>query len=163
MVRPPSPSMSPDLHAILAEYRAGLDAELALLRQLDDLSARQRMAATSSDSAALRDINSARDGVMRSLVEVEHEIVPLRAALAEARHALAGDRDFQAVAALHKDAAAMVTRIIASDEEAKRALEQAELARRSAATAMEKGETTLQAYRRVISPAANASLLNRRG
>jgi ATPase subunit of ABC transporter with duplicated ATPase domains len=155
--------MSPDLHALLAEYRAGLDAELSLLRQLDALSTRQRLAATASDSGALRDVHTARDSVMRSLVEVEHEIVPLRAALAEARHQLAGDPEFQAVAALHKEAAAMVTRIIASDEEAKRALEQAELARRSAASAMEKGETTLQAYRRVITPATNASLLNRRG
>jgi ATPase subunit of ABC transporter with duplicated ATPase domains len=155
--------MSPDLHALLAEYRAGLDAELSLLRQLDALSTRQRLAATASDSGALRDVHTARDSVMRSLVEVEHEIVPLRAALAEARHQLAGDPEFQAVAALHKEAAAMVTRIIASDEEAKRALEQAELARRSAASAMEKGETTLQAYRRVITPTANASLLNRRG
>jgi hypothetical protein len=155
--------MSPDLHALLAEYRAGLDAELSLLRQLDALSTRQRLAATASDSGALRDVHTARDSVMRSLVEVEHEIVPLRAALAQARHELARDPEFQAVARLHKEAAAMVTRIIASDEEAKRALEQAELARRSAASAMEKGETTLQAYRRVITPATNASLLNRRG
>jgi hypothetical protein len=159
----PHTLMSPDLHALLAEYRAGLDAELALLRQLDALSARHRLAVVSNDTAALRDVHAARDSVMRGLVEVEHEIVPLRAALADARHALARDLEFQAVAALHKEAATMVTRIIASDEESKRALEQAELARRSAAAAMEKGETTLQAYRRVISPAANASLLNRRG
>jgi hypothetical protein len=155
--------MSPDLHATLAEYRAGLDAEMALLRQLDALSTRQRTAVSANDTGALRDIHTARDSVMRSLVDVEHELVPLRAALADARHELIGDVEFQAVAALHKDAAAMVTRIIASDEESKRALEQAEIARRSAASAMEKGETTLQAYRRVITPAANASLVNRRG
>jgi hypothetical protein len=155
--------MSPDLHATLAEYRAGLEAEMALLRQLDALSARQRTAVSDNDTGAMRDIHTARDSVMRSLVEVEHELVPLRTALAEARHELAGDLEFQAVAALHKEAATMVTRIIASDDESKHALEQAEIARRSAASAMEKGETTLQAYRRVITPAANASLVNRRG
>lgn len=155
--------MEPDLHALLAEYRAGLDAELALLRQLDGLSAHQRTAVTSGDVAALRDVHAARDGVMRSLVEVEHELVPLRATLAQERHALAGLREFQAVAALHAEAAAMVNRIIASDEQSKAALEQAELARRSAAIAMEKGGTTLQAYRRVITPSANATLVNRRG
>lgn len=155
--------MSLDLHATLAEYRAGLDAELALLRQLDGLSARQRDAIAANDTGALRDVHTARDSVMRSLVEVEHELVPLRAALADGRQQLAGLREFQTVAALHKEAAAMVNRIIASDDQTKSALEEAELARRSAASAMEKGETTLQAYRRVISPAANATLFNRRG
>jgi hypothetical protein len=100
---------------------------------------------------------------MRGLVEVEHELVPLRTALAQARHELAGDQEFQAVAARHKEAAAMVNRIIASDEQARHALEQAEIARRSAASAMEKGETTLQAYRRVVTPSSNATLVNRRG
>src|SRR5262252_9053833 len=111
--------MTPDLHATLAEYRAGLDAEMALLRQLDALSARQRVAATANDTGTLRDVHTARDSVMRSLVEVEHELVPLRATLAKARHDLAGDQEFQVVVAMHKEAAAMVTRIIASDAEAK--------------------------------------------
>jgi hypothetical protein len=155
--------MEPDFHALLAEYRAGLDAELALLRQLDALSAHQRTAVTTGDVAALRDVHAARESVMRSLVEVEHELVPLRATLAQERHTLAGLREFQAVAALHAEAAAMVNRIIASDEQSKAALEQAELARRAAAIATEKGGTTLQAYRRVITPSSNATLVNRRG
>jgi hypothetical protein len=57
----------------------------------------------------------------------------------------------------------MVNRIIASDQQSMAALEQAEIARRSAAMAMEKGETTLQAYRRVITPSIHSSLVNRRG
>ena len=149
---------------MLAEYRAGLEAELALLRQLDALAVRQTDAAATGEPAALRAIHDARDGIMRSLVSVEHELVPLRASLAEARQQLAGNREFQAVAALHAEAAQMVNRIIASDQQSMAALEQAELARRSAASAMEKGESTLQAYRRVIAPAAaNAALVNRRG
>jgi hypothetical protein len=155
--------MEPDFHALLAEYRAGLDAELALLRQLDALSIRQRAAVTSGDVGILRDVHAARDSVMRSLVEVEHELAPLRGILAGERHQLAGLREFQAVAALHAEAAAMVNRIIASDTQSKAALEEAELARRSAALAMEKGGTTLQAYRRVITPSSNATLVNRRG
>src|SRR6188472_413869 len=103
--------MSPELHAMLAEYRAGLEAELALLRQLDALSARHGAAVTSGDVAALRSIHDARDGVMRSLVSVEHELVPLRATLALQREQLAGNRDFQHVAGLHAEAASMVNRI----------------------------------------------------
>jgi hypothetical protein len=101
---------------------------------------------------------------MRSLVSVEHELKPLRGLLAEARQTLQRMPEFQSVAALHAMAAEMVARIIASDQESLRALEEAERARRAAAAATEMGETTLQAYRRVIAPAAsNATLVNRRG
>jgi hypothetical protein len=155
--------MEPDFHAMLAEYRSGLDAELALLRQLDALSIRQRAAVTEGNAGVLRDVHAARDSVMRSLVDVEHDLAPLRAVLAGERLQLAGLREFQTVAALHAEAAAMVNRIIASDAQSKAALEEAELTRRSTAMAMEKGGTTLQAYRRVITPAANATLVNRRG
>ena len=155
--------MSPDLPAMLAEYRSGLEAELALLRQLDALSARHNAAVESGDVASLRSVHEARDGVMRSLVSVEHDMVSLRAELAANRAQLAHLREFQAVVLLHNEAAAMVNRIIASDTQSMAALEQAEIARRSAAAAMEKGETTLQAYRRVITPAVNSTLVNRRG
>jgi hypothetical protein len=155
--------MDADFHAMLAEYRAGLDAELALLRQLDALSGRQRAAVTAGDLGTLRDVHAARDSVMRSLVEIEHEVAPLRTLLARERQHVAGLREFQAVSALHAEAAAMVNRIIASDAQSKAALEEAELTRRSAALAMEKGGTTLQAYRRVITPTSNPTLLNRRG
>ena len=156
--------MRADLHALLAEYRAGLDAELALLRQLDALSIRNRTAADAGDIATLHDVHSARDRVMSGLVAVEHDVAPLRARLSEHRDLLSQTIEFQEVAALHREATRMVNRIIASDRESMAALEDAELARRAAASAMEKGETTLQAYRRVIAPvAANASIVNKHG
>lgn len=156
--------MAVDLHETLAEYRAGLDAELTLLRQLDGLSLRNRTAVDEGEIAILHDIHTARDRAMAALVAVEHDLAPLRAILADHRHLLQATQEFHQVAALHREAAAMVNRIIASDRESMAALEEAELARRAAATAMERGETTLQAYRRVIAPAAsNASLVNRRG
>ena len=155
--------MSPDLHTILAEYRAGLDAELALLRRLDALSLRHASAVDTGDVGALRDVHQARESVMRNVVSVEHELVPLRAALGAARPQLAHLKEFQAVVALHAEAAGMVNRIIASDKGSMAALEQAEIERRSAATAMEKGETTLQAYRRVITPAVSSTLVDRKG
>ena len=149
---------------MLAEYRAGLDAELALLRQLDALSVRNRAAVASGDLSLMRDVHTARDAVMTSLVNIEHDLMPLRAALTEHRDLLKSTREFQAVAILHAEAAEMVNRIIASDRDSMTALEEAERARRTAALAMERGETTLQAYRRVIAPTgSNAALVNRRG
>jgi hypothetical protein len=156
--------MTQDLLSMVAEYRAGLEAEIALLHQLDSLSTRQNEASVSGDYAALRRAHEARDMIMRNLVAVEHELKPLRTRLADERHALQRMHEFQSVAALHAEASEMVARIIASDQESLRALEEAEHARRAAASATEKGETTLQAYRRVIAPAAsNATLVNRRG
>jgi hypothetical protein len=46
--------MTQDLPSMVAEYRAGLEAEAALLRQLDSLSVRQNEASVSGDYAALR-------------------------------------------------------------------------------------------------------------
>ena len=149
---------------MVAEYRAGLDAELALLRQLDALSVRQHHASVGGDISDLPSIHDARDGVMVKLVAVEHELKPLRAALADHRQALQYSKEFQKVATLHTEAAEMVARIIASDRQSVDALKEAEHARRMAAAAMEKGETTLQAYRRVIAPnSSNPALVNRRG
>lgn len=149
---------------MLAEYRAGIDAELALLNQLDSLSLREQEASLAGDFAALRDVHESRNAVMTNLVAVEHELKPLRSMLAEQRQALQRMEEFKAVAALHAEAAEMLARIIASDQKSLAALRGAEDARREAATAMEVGETTLQAYRRVIAPAAaHATLVNRLG
>ena len=149
---------------MVAEYRSGLEAEVALLRQIDSLSMRQQEATLTGDYAALRAIHERREAVMANLVSVEHELKPLRAELAAQREMLQHSAQFQEVAARHAEAAEMVRRIIASDGESLRALQDAELARRAAAAATERGETTLHAYRRVIAPTiSNATLVNRKG
>ena len=149
---------------MMAEYRAGLEAEIALLRQLESLSSRQHDASVTGDFAALRGVHESRGAVMNHLVAVEHDLKPLRARLSERRAALQRLPAFQSLAALHAEASEMVSRIIAADRESLQALQEAEQARRAAASAMERGETTLQAYRRVIAPAtSNATLVNRRG
>ena len=101
---------------------------------------------------------------MANLVSIEHTLKPLRAQLVEARATLQGDAAFQAVAALHQKAADMVARILATDSQSLQALKDAEHARRFAAESMEKGESTLAAYRRVVSPPLQgARIVNRRG
>ena len=68
------------------------------------------------------------------------------------------------VVELRQAAAELVTRILKTDQESMDALAAAELARRAAATSLEQGETTLAAYRRVLTPpVASASLLDIRG
>jgi len=66
--------------------------------------------------------------------------------------------------ALRQVAANLVASILETDKASMRALADAELARRAAMAGLETGETTLAAYRRVLSPpVGSASVLNLRG
>ena len=151
-----------DLEETLREYGAGLDAELVLLHQL------QRMPgatdAEAPDLTRLAEIADERERVVAALVTLEHNLKPLRAVLAERRHELRGLPAFEAVAARHREAGELVALILATDSESLDALREAESARREAATAVERGETTLAAYRRVVAPPNEyARIVNRRG
>lgn len=153
-----------DLVALVAQYRAGLEAELALLHRLEGLAGRQRDASHHGDLEALALVTDERDLLMASIVTIEHEMKPIRLTLLERRTDLQGSAEYQELAALHKDAAALVSTIVASDHESLSALKEAELARRFAARALEQGETTLAAYRRVVAPPlAGATIVNRKG
>lgn len=154
--------MDLDLDQALREYRAGLDAEIALLRQLEELPIGSD---TSPQGVSqLTAIADERDRIMAGLVSLENDLRPLRTRLADARAALQGSPAFDGVAALHRVAGDLVARILASDADSLKALETAETARRFAAESVERGESTLAAYRRVVAPNVdNARILNRRG
>jgi hypothetical protein len=156
--------MAEDALSPIAQYRAGLEAELALLRQLESLGERQQAAVAERDTDRLRENHDARDRVMGSLVALEHELKPVRQILAQRRTELRDLAEFKEVATLHAQAAEMVSRIIAADHDALSALQDAERTRRAVASTVERGETTLQAYRRVVAPQPpNPALVDRRG
>ena len=153
-----------DVAALLAQYRAGLDAELALLDRLKDLADQQREASRAGDLDALTTVSDARDRVMANLVTIEHQLKPIRLTLANRAGELADEPHFQEVAARHREAAARVTMILTSDRESLESLKEAELARSFAARTLEQGENTLAAYRRVVAPhVSGATLVNRTG
>ena len=148
---------------LMTEYRAGLEAEIALLRHLATLATREREVAESGRLDALDDVIDARDQVMAALVSLEAGIRPIRHALRDPGE-LVHLREFRELTALHEEAAALAEEILASDAHSLQCLREAELARRFAAESLEKGESTLAAYRRVVMPAlASATLVNRRG
>lgn len=154
----------PDLRAALAEYRQGLDAELGLLAQLTALARDQREATGGDDYPALAAVSERRDDLMRALLEVEAQLRPVRGLIAshaeEARH-LDG---FDDLARLHREAEGLVATILMSDRSTLEALHVAERARRTASQAIEAGEATLAAYRKVIAPPlAPAGLVSRHG
>lgn len=148
---------------LITEYRAGLEAEIALLRHLAMLAAREREVTESEGLDALNEITDARDHVMAALASLESGLKPIRMALREADE-LTHYQEFFDVAALHREAAALAEEILAVDAHSLAALREAEMARRFAAESLEKGESTLAAYRRVVMPSVAApTLVNRRG
>jgi hypothetical protein len=153
-----------ELAPLIGQYRSGLEAEMALLRRLDVLSAEQQALARTGSLTGLVPITEERDRLMAALVEIEQSLKPIRQHLAKARHQLSSLTEFKDVAALHREAADLASAILTSDRHSLDALQEAEFARRSAAQALEQGESTLAAYRRVVSPSLTSpTLVNKRG
>jgi len=156
--------IAPEVLPLVAEYRAGLEAEMALLHRLEGIASQQREASRSGDLVALDAVTDVRQRLMASLVRIEHGLRPIRLTLLQRRREMEETPEFQELQALHKAAATLVSTIVSSDQESLEALKDAERARRFAARALEQGESTLAAYRRVVAPTlAGATLVNRKG
>ncbi len=148
----------------LEQYRTGLEAEIALLVQLEVVAGRQRGVTTRRDFEQLGAEGDERDRLTRALVSLEEGLQPVRATLARARDLVSRFPGYSDVLALRQKAGALVARILATDEDSMQSLADAELARRAAVASLEQGETTLAAYRRVLTPSlGHASLVDRRG
>ncbi len=149
-----------ELAQAIDAYAAGLEAQLALLRQLLRLSEQQRAA----DLPAITRLNEERAALMRALVGVEAQIRPVRLQLHASQLEAASLDGFQDLITLHRVAGNLVSTILAADQDTLRALQEAELARQFASQTLDAGENTLAAYRKVVSPGpAAASIVNRRG
>jgi hypothetical protein len=152
------------LPQLVAQYRAGLEAEMTLLRHLESIATEQREASQGGDLDALATASDRRDRVMAGLVRIESEMKAVRQVLHEHRRTLETLQEFRDVKALHEQAAALIERVVNDDRTSLDALKQAERARRFAAQAIEQSESTLAAYRRVVAPQLpGASLVNRKG
>lgn len=149
---------------LVDQYRAGLDAQLMLLHRLQALAVEQRRVSQTGSVAEMHSTVDDRDRVLATLVTVEHELKGVRQQLLAGREWLADLPAFQEIVERHKEAADLVADIIGVDRDSIEALKEAEQARRIAAQSLERGESTLAAYRRVVSPGLTpATLVNRRG
>ena len=151
------------LVALIEQYRAGLEAELVILRRLEQTAARQREASAAQDLGALNRAADERDGLMAALVNIEGQLRVVRQTLSGSREEARHLPGYGGAVRLHREAIALVSGILNTDGESLDALAAAELARRDAARAMEQGETTLAAYRRVMTALPGATLVDRRG
>jgi hypothetical protein len=145
-------------------YASGLDAELDLLGQLEALSTRQREATASGDVEWLNACSDERLRLTAALSALEQDLKPVRTLLADHSAQAARLPGFSALVARHQEAARRVGAIVAADERTMAALRDAEAARRFAVQAIDAGETTLAAYRRVVAPPpTSAAIVDERG
>ena len=152
--------MTPDeAERLLAQYRAGIDAQLNLLRQLADIARRQREVTAAADFEAYGRVADDRDAIMRSIVTLEDGLRTLRQELTIHRDVASQLDRYAEVVARHRDATDLVNAILSTDQQSISALADAELARRSAMASLERGESTLAAYRRVLSPPVSSARL----
>jgi len=79
-----------DLRPAVAEYRAGLEAEIAMLHQLAALAEREREVTGGAALSVLDEISDARDRMMASLVAVESQLQPTRRRLLESIDVIKG-------------------------------------------------------------------------
>jgi uncharacterized protein YhaN len=154
---------TPDLTRLIDEYRSGLEAEIAILRQLEEVADRQHAASSARDVEALRQAADQRDRLMSALVTIEQQLRSVRQALSEVKDQVKRLPGYQEAVELHRTAIALVGGILRTDSASLEALAAAELARRDLARALEQGETTLAAYRRVMMAPPGATLVDRRG
>ena len=153
-----------ELTSTFDEYRAGLKAEAALLHQLQAIAERQHEGTARRDFEQLAIESDARERLMRTLVNVEQELRVIRDSLMTGRADVIQHARYQEILDLRREAADLIAAILATDRDSMKALADAELARRAAVASLERGETTLAAYRKVIAPpVSSATLLNRRG
>lgn len=153
-----------EIAQLLAQYRAGIEAELTLLRQLCALAERQKASSDSRHFEQLSADSDDRDRVTRGLVALETDLTDIRHRLSAVRTRAAALPDYAGIVEMRQQAAALVSRVLSIDQDSLRSLADAEMARRAAMTSLEKGETTLAAYRKVLTPPVeHAALLDRRG
>jgi hypothetical protein len=152
------------LGAAIVAYASGLDAELDLLDRLERLSLRQRDATAARDVDAIAACSDERGQIVAALLAVEDDLKPRRALLARHTDQASALPGFDTIVVRHQSAARRVAAILDADKVTLDALREAETARRGAAQAIDQGEATLAAYRRIVAPAPqSAAIVDERG
>ena len=153
-----------ELELTLEEFRKGLETELALLRPLQAVAAQQREISAARDFDRFKVVSDERDRLTRTLLAVEQGLAEQRESLVTLREQAQGIPVYGTILALRQASTDLVNEILGCDREAMKVLADAEMARRAAMASLERGETTLAAYRKVLAPpVSNAGLVDRRG
>jgi hypothetical protein len=153
-----------EIEQLLDAYRTGLEHELTLLQRLSTLAEQQRSSTETRNFERLSADSDERDRVTRELMGLEETLAEVRHRIGAIRAQAAVFPAYYTIVALRRQAADLVSKVLSIDQESMKALSDAEMARRAAMAGLEKGETTLAAYRKVLTPAvAHAAIVDRVG
>ena len=147
----------------IRDYGAGLEVEMDLLREVGVLAAAQRAASAGTRLADVARLGDERERLLAQLVRLEHDLRPQRELIVAHLARASAFAGFPPLAARHRDARDLVDTILGADEATIVQLQDAEHARRASVQAIETGEATLAAYRRVVAPLLGTTLVSRRG
>jgi hypothetical protein len=152
------------LDEVVLAYTAGLDAEIALLQQVEALAAEQRAVWARDELVPLAALATRRAALMHDLTATEARIAPLRERLhadPERARRCAGSA---AVDAKVIEAQTLIQSLMQADRAFLTDLESTLESRRREAHDLDTGGHTLAAYRRMVVPdVESAGFFDRRG
>jgi hypothetical protein len=149
---------------VVLAYRAGLDAEVALLHQVEALAAEQRAVLGRDELLPLGALATRRAAVMHELAAVEARMAPLRDRLRSDPERALRTPGYGAAEARREEARTLIHRLLAADRTLLTDLETLLASRRQESHDLDTGNATLAAYRRVVVPTVDsAGLFDQRG
>lgn len=149
---------------VVLAYTAGLDAEIALLQQVEALAAEQRAVCARDELLPLGALATRRAALMHELATVEARIAPLRDRLQSDLDRALRTPGYPTAEARRQEAQTLIYRQLSADRKLLTDIEACLASRRREAHDLDTGYATLAAYRRVVEPTlASAGLFDRRG
>jgi hypothetical protein len=149
---------------IVLAYTAGLDAEIALLQQVEALAAEQRAVWARDELLPLGALATRRAALMHDLAAVEARIAPLQERLRSDLERALRTPGYGAAEARRQDAQTLIYRLMAADRKLLTDLETSLESRRRDSHDLDTGNATLAAYRRVVVPTVvSAAVFDQRG
>lgn len=151
--------MSAALATLLVEYRQDLEVQITLLERLLETAHDQYAASVPGGAHELAKACEERARVMRTLLEVERRQGERRDVLYRNIDVVGRFNGFSNVSALHRRAAQSVSDIEAIDNRTRERLSREQALRSATVHTLDAGETTLAAYRKVLTSGHEVSSL----
>jgi len=149
---------------LVVAYTAGLDAQMAILAQVEELATEQRATWSRNELLPLGGLATRRAALMHELAAVEARIAPLYDRLRADLERALRTPGYGVAEARRQEARGLIYRLMAADRKLLTDLETSLESRRRESHTIDTGNATLAAYRRVVVPTlGSAGLFDQRG
>ena len=137
---------------LVVAYTAGLDAQMAILAQVEELATEQRATWSRNELLPLGGLATRRAALMHELAAVEARIAPLYDRLRADLERALRTPGYGVAEARRQEARGLIYRLMAADRKLLTDLETSLESRRRESHTIDTGNATLAAYRRVVVP-----------